>query len=329
MFYKVTITTIRCGDNFCWYCALKQLSFKLSCRLTPSCIEKMKMKVMPTSELALKDHESRSNTSEDEFSVFCQQTSLHGWQYMQSERGWCQKIFWGLVVLLSLSLGFGFTYNNIIQYQNSGTVTSITSTTASLKDVTFPDIVLCNINQIPTSFLTSINASTSDINTFDNYFIKGYGNPANVKRKVDPFLIQMKQVHQWNESINFYSLVRQKCNDMILFAHWGSKQINLDYDVFYPTITDFGACCVISTHIHFRRNLTDPSGEDWLSIPKGHNTATLEFVLDAETFDYAYNALPSQGFLATINKGTERSWIRKRAFSINTGKYLDAICKVS
>ena len=32
-------------------------------------------------------------------STFCQQTSLHGWQYMDSENGLWRKIAWFLVIL--------------------------------------------------------------------------------------------------------------------------------------------------------------------------------------------------------------------------------------
>ena len=33
------------------------------------------------------------------FSTYCQQTSLHGWQYIDSENGLSRKIVWFLVVL--------------------------------------------------------------------------------------------------------------------------------------------------------------------------------------------------------------------------------------
>ena len=33
------------------------------------------------------------------FSTFCQQTSLHGWQYIASEKGLCRKIIWFLIIL--------------------------------------------------------------------------------------------------------------------------------------------------------------------------------------------------------------------------------------
>ena len=33
------------------------------------------------------------------FSTYCQQTSLHGWQYIDSENGLCRKVVWFLIVL--------------------------------------------------------------------------------------------------------------------------------------------------------------------------------------------------------------------------------------
>ena len=41
----------------------------------------------------------KSNIFMNGFSTYCQQTSLHGWQYIDSENGLCRKIAWFLVIL--------------------------------------------------------------------------------------------------------------------------------------------------------------------------------------------------------------------------------------
>ena len=40
----------------------------------------------------------KSNIFMNGFSTYCQQTSLHGWQYIDSENGLCRKIIWFLII---------------------------------------------------------------------------------------------------------------------------------------------------------------------------------------------------------------------------------------
>ena len=41
------------------------------------------------------------------FSTYCQQTSLHGWQYIDSESGLVPKIVWFLIVLAFSAISIG------------------------------------------------------------------------------------------------------------------------------------------------------------------------------------------------------------------------------
>ena len=41
------------------------------------------------------------------FSTYCQQTSLHGWQYIDSETGLGPKIVWFLIVLAFSAISIG------------------------------------------------------------------------------------------------------------------------------------------------------------------------------------------------------------------------------
>ena len=41
------------------------------------------------------------------FSTYCQQTSLHGWQYIDSENGLSRKIVWFLIVLVFSATSIG------------------------------------------------------------------------------------------------------------------------------------------------------------------------------------------------------------------------------
>ena len=54
------------------------------------------------------------------FSTFCQQTSLHGWQYIaQKNSSSAKHMFWAIVVSLSMATAALFLYNNTMDYLNA------------------------------------------------------------------------------------------------------------------------------------------------------------------------------------------------------------------
>lgn len=60
------------------------------------------------------------------FSTFCRQTSLHGWQYIAQKNGSSAKhMFWAIIVSMSMATAALFLYNNTVDYL-SATVSSTT-----------------------------------------------------------------------------------------------------------------------------------------------------------------------------------------------------------
>jgi hypothetical protein len=54
------------------------------------------------------------------FSTFCQQTSLHGWQYIaQKNSSSAKHMFWAIVVSMSMATAALFLYNNTMDYLNA------------------------------------------------------------------------------------------------------------------------------------------------------------------------------------------------------------------
>ena len=82
------------------------------------------------------------------FIKFCNETSLHGWPYFNYEMGKCWKFVWFIFLLGICALSVLVIVMNVEQYLEATTVTTIESTMAPLKDVTFPSIYICNINQV-------------------------------------------------------------------------------------------------------------------------------------------------------------------------------------
>ncbi len=82
---------------------------------------------------------------------YCEQTSLHGWLYMASNRtrrGRFWRFSWSLVVLASVGVAAFFVFWAAEEFSKATVVTTIHSTTEPLSDVYFPAVTVCNINQV-------------------------------------------------------------------------------------------------------------------------------------------------------------------------------------
>jgi hypothetical protein len=82
------------------------------------------------------------------FKTFCEETSLHGWSYLNNKMNKIWKIIWILFIFLIIGTSIYVIEINIKSYLQARTVTTIDSTIASLKDVSFPSVYICNINQV-------------------------------------------------------------------------------------------------------------------------------------------------------------------------------------
>ena len=162
------------------------------------------------------------------------------------------------------------------------TVTSIDSTTASLKDITFPGIYMCNVNQVSKSFLTRLGIEDkADAKLlFEQFLEKG---PADLDEKtklannetLETIMDRMTDIYSWTREQRFYNISSQNCTDMILYVKWKSNS-NFTRS-FYPAFkssSDYGACCLLTPYLDFEyeetRNLNP---DNWPSdayhlIPK-------------------------------------------------------------
>ena len=78
--------------------------------------------------------ESDSGESDkNSFHEFCQQTSLHGWQYLGKGGGTKGKIVWLFIVLASLGVASVFLFTSTEDFVTRAVVTTIQTTTASLQ----------------------------------------------------------------------------------------------------------------------------------------------------------------------------------------------------
>ena len=89
--------------------------------------------------------------TETSFQRYCENTSLHGWQYIyvKSSKGW--RILWMGMVLSSVIIACCFVFKQTSEFTKATVVTTVDTTTAPLSDVFFPAVTICNINQVKLS----------------------------------------------------------------------------------------------------------------------------------------------------------------------------------
>ena len=264
---------------------------------------------------------------------YCEQTSLHGWQYLVSEEWYIKKLYWWIVCLASIALSALLFYINIDQYNKSSTTTSINSTTASLMDITFPGLIICNVNQVTASFLWSVDIDEDDSKekkVIFKEFLTGEKDPRDEEymRILNETQVKMGVQYGWTKNKPFWEISSQNCSDMVLEATWKNQYVAKFYDA-YKSSTDYGACCLITPFLDFQNPKTKdvhPSnytGEDFISIPKGATRNGikngLKVILDVENYDYAYFERGAKGFRAVVGDARDKAVINQNGFYIAAG----------
>ena len=95
---------------------------------------------------------ARSETSLRIFFEFCENTTLDGWYYLVKQNiSKSSRIFWAFVIFLSIGLAVVFCHGIISEFLVSDVIITVDSVSATLDNVLFPSIVVCNQNQVSIS----------------------------------------------------------------------------------------------------------------------------------------------------------------------------------
>ena len=129
-------------------------------------------------------------------------------------------IFPTKVVLGSLVLSILVSVEGINEFLNSGTVTSINTTTASLSDITFPSMILCNVNQVTASFLWKLDIQAEDDQKkkllFETFLDGIPGNKEahhhdDNNTTLNELYKKMEEKFGWSKDQPFYQIASQNC----------------------------------------------------------------------------------------------------------------------
>ena len=121
-------------------------------------------------------------------------------------------------MLGSLVLSIIVSVIGVQEYINAGTVTSINTTTASLSDITFPSMILCNVNQVTASFLWKLDIQAEDDQKkkllFENFLDGVPGtkeDDVESNTTLNQLYKQMNETFGWSKDQPFYKIASQNC----------------------------------------------------------------------------------------------------------------------
>ena len=256
---------------------------------------------------------------------FCKDTHLHGWQYMSDKSitpaQKAQKLFWSLVLFISICVATVLIYNNILVFRNATVVTTIETMNAPLTDVFFPSVSVCNINQARKSFFDEIGIYDND--TLIRKILSEYHGLDDGCSNCQLPKYVLDKLHNLTHAKRNKSLdwdMHQKCQDMFIFSKWNGSFSEGAHEIDHDFGTDYGICCWFTPQLNltevrknfianqmpcnktfednWRMGQMDIPGDWFQNLKMGattgkHNGFTM--LVDIEAFDYNYSDEGAEG----------------------------------
>ena len=287
----------------------------------------MEVKEIDTEHFSTESNQSKIRQG---FAQYCKETSLHGWHYVQSERNVLMKVMWFLLILLHYVIATVFIWKNFQEYSNGSTLATVQSATASLDEITFPSLYVCNLNQFTRSFLANIDVSEEDeeyaIVLLQRELISGSKTKMTPEEHAFVTKVQekMAEVYEYHNQSHIFDISNQDCSDMLLKVRWSQRSVKLFYSAVRMS-TEYGMCCVITPNLDFKENSSvapSYSGSQVYNVPRGFAkdgmSRGLQVTLDMELYDHAM-ILDSIGFKLGLSDIRDKTLIRNHGFSIQPG----------
>ena len=151
--------------------------------------------------------------------VFCEETTLHGWNYIVKVDGIIRKMIW----LIAMVACYAFATQQIMisyhNYQESTTTTSLKSSTANMTEIPFPSIHICSENQVTASFLRKMgfNKTSPQTDILYQEYIPGFQEKRKNDKYIEELQHQMRLKYNWTENVLVKRLSSQVCPDQIIF----------------------------------------------------------------------------------------------------------------
>ncbi len=107
---------------------------------------------------AKEDHrQGCTGSTSSTWTAYCSRTSLHGFAFLAYPgRTGPQAAFWAAVILASAAGALFVVWTNVKDFVESSVSYDLATPTQPLDDVFFPSLVLCNMNQLRSSFVHAL-----------------------------------------------------------------------------------------------------------------------------------------------------------------------------
>ena len=262
------------------------------------------------------------------YQQFCQDTSLHGWSHVSNANKTFAKVLWGLVLLVFNCTAIVLTVLSFMEFLDSTTVLGVKTTTGSIKDIVFPDLSFCNIDQIQASSLAEMGIKTEeDLDYLMSEFVDGRENDLNTEEK-SKFATIDKALEMYSPKEVLINLA-QNCTDMFLMAEWKQHKTKLFVDNIGKVFNDFGVCCPFISSYEFegQRYLdwNEVTYEEKIKLQSPGNAVSgvpwgLTMLLDVETFNHRDHRMTSTGWKVWVGDTRSRAYLAYSGFYIVPGK---------
>lgn len=161
-------------------------------------------------------------------------SSLHGLRYIGSASlSVFERVFFGLSFMMVICLAAYFISNVWQKWKETPVIIGLDPVSTNIKDIPFPAVTICNMNQVKKSFAKSLK-SVKDKVILDSICSQGdsVDNETNVEGK-------------WSYVREFLLKASQPCEEMIQLCKFGMKNIECD-NSFSSVLTDEGLCCTFN-----------------------------------------------------------------------------------
>ncbi|XP_050069276.1 pickpocket protein 28 [Anopheles maculipalpis] len=289
-------------------------------------------------ELRTRMHNERVSFTEN-LREYCLNTTIHGLKYIGTvSLTLCERAYFFLTFLVVTACSIYFISNVYIKWQSSPIIIGLNPIATHIKNIPFPAVTICNMNQVRREAAERIEQNTLEQSVLQSICsIDGDFNVTQYEGK-------------WTAVKKLLLSATQPCSGMLKACRY-AKQPEKCSEIFQSVFTDEGLCCTFNTldTVHMFQNASapnifptevssgsgrfrpilwtpeqgyadHPSNTTYPRVIAGTGvTMGLAMVLDANVTDYYCSSTSSTGFKIIFHSPTETPKITDYAQYIPVG----------
>jgi acid-sensing ion channel, other len=183
---------------------------------------------------AKSNEKSPSNVCEN-LQQYCLNSSLHGLRYIGTTTlSAFERIFFGMSFMLVIVLAAYFISNIWQKWNESPVIVSGNPITTNIKDIPFPAVTICNMNQVKRNFAESLQLRRDKV-ILDSICTQG----DQLNDSAENF------EGKWSFVREFLLNASQPCHQMMKMCKFGMRNMSCD-KIFTSALTDEGLCCTFN-----------------------------------------------------------------------------------